>query len=292
MKTLKVLFALLPVLLYMNSVTGQNSLDYLSGQMIHKSQNNNPNKYNYSFEVKLQVLTQKMPPDSVTFAMGDGLFKKTELTSYQRIESFFLTQYKNEHTYPGAGLYYLRYTDTNISFIDKGFYVSAENRIRSSYNMMMANNNLTYKLFPYKVKKNDTFRFNPMKKDGNGDSLRFSFTTPKNSDYSIPKNATIDAEYGTITWEAPDSTGLYRFIVKTEEYRLIPIELLITKVGEAYYPFTIRVTENKPPEGEFELNNSWPQQDGHYYIKRPQGDSLDLQLTFKNTQADSVKINA
>lgn len=223
----------------------------------------------FSYKVKVITYTDpQSPPDreELTVYWDDGTSSSLPRT---RIDGNIGEEnqhpvdrniYVGEHTFPGPDNYTIRMRDRNrvadivnmTNSVNTAFYVETELRIFPGGRGENSSPKLLQPPIDY-AQTGEVFVHYPNAYDNNGDSLSYSFVTPKRakgepvSGYYLPyaeNNFSIDNRTGRVEWDHPDSTGIYNIAIKVEEFRQG------RKIGEVVRDMQIIVTEgrNKRPD--------------------------------------------
>ena len=163
--------------------------------------------------------------------------------------------YKATHDFPGPGTYTIRMQDPNRvadienvrNSVNTEFYIESELKIPAE----ALGNNSSVELLQPPIDYAETgqvFVHYPNAYDPDGDSIAYSFTTPRRaknepvSGYYLPyaeNNFSIDEVTGRVEWDYPDSTGIFNIAIQVEEFRNG------RKIGEVVRDMQIIVTEGE-----------------------------------------------
>lgn len=155
--------------------------------------------------------------------------------------------YQTEHTYPAPGQYIISMTDPNriynISNMtnsgDTPFYIESQLIVASTWTNSSVSIQNADTLFG---SIGQTFVFDPLVQENDGDSLYFLLITPISaSGYVFPDQVgggifSLDQSTGIITWDNPQVAGVYDFAVVVEEYRSG------NKIGQTMYDYLIFIS--------------------------------------------------
>ena len=196
------------------------------------------------YEVNLNTYTiaSSIPADrdSLFLCWGDGLCEWIPREESNLLGCNILKNvYKKIHTYANEGTYIVSMTDPNRNsgvlnlnglFSDNvPFHIQTTHSVSSEWNQTPIFLNIPTERGLY----NTMYQHNGAAIDWDGDSLTYSFITPMqgiNEDvpnYLFPNevgatstnNLSLDAERGTITWDAPQVSGSYTIAILVKEYR-------------------------------------------------------------------------
>jgi len=206
-----------------------------AGEIIYR-QIGNPDDYKY--EITVIYYTESSSPanrDDIDIYFGDNTKENVKLETRLYIgNSTYYNTYKTVHIYPGPGEYIISFYDPNridriinmSNSVLTPFYVETKLQI----NKFKGSNRSPILLQPpidyAEVKQ--IYKHNPGAYDPDGDSLVFSFTTPKQDvgknvvAYYLPyaKNGfTLNRYTGDIVWDYPDTIGIFNIAILIEEYR-------------------------------------------------------------------------
>lgn len=222
----------------------------------------------YKYEITITTFTWSKSladRENLDVSWGDG---ETSIANRREKillpDEYYRNIYKATHTYPGAGIYEIIVEDPNRNYgvgnipnsVNVVFAIKTTLSIGSSF----ANNNSPQLLnFPIdKAAMHQVFKHNPAAWDPDGDSLSFKLATCLESggveipDYSLPpfdKAFYVDADTGTLVWDAPTMKGIYNVAMEIEEWKKLDGSSQSIKISSIIRDMQIEVVEsdNIPP---------------------------------------------
>lgn len=193
-------------------IGGEITYSYISG-------------YNYSIRLALYTRTSaNIDRDSIILNWGDGSAYDT-ISSIKQILPNDITQYiiSKNHVYPGSGIYLISFIDSfripdinNIQNSEaESFYLETELIV----NFLGVNNSsISSNVIIDTAFKGVFYQNNFGFADPDGDSLQFELI-PSNNNYFLPPGLSVEPSGGMITWDTPDTIGIYIIAVRAIEFR-------------------------------------------------------------------------
>lgn len=193
-------------------ICGEVSYNYISG-------------YNYAIQLTFYTKTSaNINRDSILINWNDNSPTDT-ISTIKQILPNDISQYTctKNHIFPGSGMYYISFTDSfripNIQNIQNSeneiFQLGSELRI----NIFGVNSSSssTLPLIDTAI-QGEYYQYNLGCTDPDGDSLQFELL-PSINNYTLPSNLSIEASTGIITWNTPDTIGIYIIVIIADEFR-------------------------------------------------------------------------
>jgi len=252
--------------------------------------------FTYRLDLLLCVHADSLMPDTVSINPGHGDMKKIPLADTKTTgNNSLLYRYSTFHTFSSWGIYTLQYMDSSSHRYGINmpnpvpFFIEGEVGISPFF----TNNSAVLNDKPLViVRKNNPFTYNACAVDYTelnyitGNDLLFEWLITNNS-YFIPQGMSLNEKSGEITWENPDSIGLYNFSIKiTERKQNVTVGYIVKNI-------VFCVVDSLLTEPVFNYMQNWQKNSNGYYEYRLKPDeNLQLFFSYSDTQADSIFIDS